>query len=221
MQKNVGNRTSVTSSRSTRCRRHIPPLRRRPPCGERGVRRVPGTHEGEWCLDRSVRNGRASMRFRQHRSTRRAQARPARLLQIRRLLVLEAGVLVGELVVSLCLGRGILVGPLEIEGHVSARLHVGDPRPLRAQPYWRRTEFPLQHENAAKTCANTRVAQSRKKQPPISLRPGDEPATRLPCGGSIFVVCATPMLRKFRRVFGVRCAHSGCLLYAGRSLFRF
>ena len=83
-----------------------------------------------------MRNGRVSVRLRPHCLKRRAQARLARLLQIRRLLVLKAGVLVGELVVGLCLGRGILVGPLEIEGHVSARLHVGDPRPLRAQPYW-------------------------------------------------------------------------------------
>ena len=77
------------------------------------------------------------VRFRPYRLTRRAQPCPARLLQIRRLLVLEAGVLVGEVVVGLCLGRVILVRPLgssEQQG-VSAR-HVGDPFPLRAQPHW-------------------------------------------------------------------------------------
>ena len=157
MPKNVGNYTPVTRSRRTRCRRHIPPLRRRP-CGERcqeGARDPRGLGGQGWCRDRSVRNGRASMRFRPHCSTRRAQARPARLLQIRRLLVLKAGVLVCELVVGVCLGRIILVRPLEYsvvvagrtqrEGHVPVHLHVGEghvPAHLHAV-----------HQSAFRNCA--------------------------------------------------------------------
>ena len=146
---------------------------------------MPGTHEGEWCLDRSVRNERASMRFRQHRSTRRAQAR----------LLAPASDLPSSRGGRRACWRACCWS-LSGQGHprraARGRARVGpascrrSTSAPRAAVLVKKSSTRCARKNEA-TLQNMRVAQSRKKQPPQAMsRHGDEPHTRLPCGGCIF-----------------------------------